>query len=392
MVIGGNTLAASRAFAALEAEANVIVLAKGGDAGSCEELRWRATQGQLTLLDLDALPCSAAGPSDHWRDAQAVDTFIYTRPDKVHLVCITDTVAGPGGYRRSRDSAAHIVRHCRHRSIPTNVADMPDLCDYTFLTTHRFPDPETGKGSPLQVGVTSNGYGCRLAGRIRRDIVASLPKEVGGAVVKVGKLRKMVKAADQETNDDSELSEDSAPGTPNEPVPQRKVEETATERARRRMKWVAQVSEYWPIRRLAQMSDEDMASILDEREGLPSPGPQPGGFDAQPSFTTPVHALTLSSSRRGRIFLVGSGPGHPSLLTVATHAALTKHAQLVLSDKLVPAAVLALIPSGVEVRIARKFPGNADGAQNELMEAAVEAARRGLTVVRVSLYLTSDST
>jgi uroporphyrin-III C-methyltransferase len=55
-----------------------------------------------------------------------------------------------------------------------------------------------------------------------------------------------------------------------------------------------------------------------------------------------------------------------------------------LSDKLVPAAVLALIPQEVEVRIARKFPGNAEGAQNEMMEAAIEAARRGMTVVRVS--------
>lgn len=97
-----------------------------------------------------------------------------------------------------------------------------------------------------------------------------------------------------------------------------------------------------------------------------------------------LHGLALSPpARQGRIFLVGSGPGHPSLLTMATHAALTKHADLVLSDKLVPAPVLAIIPPEVEVRIARKFPGNADGAQAELMEAAVEAARRGLTVVRL---------
>jgi uroporphyrin-III C-methyltransferase len=93
--------------------------------------------------------------------------------------------------------------------------------------------------------------------------------------------------------------------------------------------------------------------------------------------------------KTGRILLVGSGPGHPSLLTVATHAALTQQADLVLSDKLVPDAVLALIPKHVHVRIARKFPGNADGAQIEMMEAAVEAAQRGLTVVRVSSLPTS---
>jgi len=91
--------------------------------------------------------------------------------------------------------------------------------------------------------------------------------------------------------------------------------------------------------------------------------------------------------KTGHIFLVGSGPGHPSLLTVATHTALTQLADVVLSDKLVPDAVLALIPKHVHIRIARKFPGNADGAQIEMMEAAVEAAKRGLTVVRVSLLL-----
>ncbi|KAG2140173.1 tetrapyrrole methylase, partial [Suillus clintonianus] len=98
-----------------------------------------------------------------------------------------------------------------------------------------------------------------------------------------------------------------------------------------------------------------------------------------------LHNLTLSlPPRKNHILLVGSGPGHPSLLTIATHTdALTKYADHVLSDKLIPAAVLALIPQTVDVRIARKFPGNAEGAQSEMMDAAVEAARRGLTVVRL---------
>lgn len=389
LIIGGNTLAASRAFAAMEAEAAVIVLAKGGHDGACEELRWRAKQGQLTLLDLDALPCSAAAPQDYWRDAKAIDSFIFTQPDKVHFVSITDTVTSSNGFRRTHDSAEYIQRLCGHRGIPVNVADMPDLCNFTFLSSHRFLDSETGNGSPLQVGLTTNGHGCRLAGRVRRDIVANLPKDVGRAVEKVGKLRALAKVSDGQADDaeeEQDLNDDGAPVTPNEPVPQRKAEETTRERARRRMKWVAQVSEYWPIRQLAQMTDEDMTAILDGRSGLRSTTPPASTSAAQVHVTTPVHDLSLSPPAQGRIFLVGSGPGHPSLLTVATHAALTKHAQLVLSDKLVPAAVLALIPPGVEVRIARKFPGNADGAQNELMEAAVEAARRGLTVVRVSSY------
>ena len=77
-------------------------------------------------------------------------------------------------------------------------------------------------------------------------------------------------------------------------------------------------------------------------------------------------------------WLIGSGPGHPSLLATAAHNSLTNLADLVLSDKLVPEA------NSVKLKIARKFPGNADGAQNELMEMAVGAAKQGLTVVRVS--------
>ncbi|KAI8990647.1 uroporphyrin-III C-methyltransferase [Trametes punicea] len=392
LIIGGNTVAAKRAFAALDADATVVVLVRGGIDAACEELRWRALQGQLQLLDLDALPCSSAVPSDHWRDAMAIDSFIYARPTRIRLVCVTDTVASPNARnRRTHASAQEIARECRHRGIPINVTDMPDLCDFTFMSSERFIDTESGRSSPLQVGVTTNGHGCRLAARIRRQIVASLPRDIGGAVVKVGRLRALAKSAieEEDTEAAQELNEDGAPFTPNEPVPQRSKGETAAERARRRMKWVAQLSEYWPIRRLARLTDEEMDALLDGHDGLGELTPSVSGA-CSPALSreesgdpASLHDLSISPARRGQIFLVGSGPGHPSLLTVATHAALTKHANLVLSDKLVPDAVLALIPPGVEVRIARKFPGNAEGAQMELMEAAVEAANRGLTVVRL---------
>jgi len=101
----------------------------------------------------------------------------------------------------------------------------------------------------------------------------------------------------------------------------------------------------------------------------------------------PRHTSSSLSSvplqKNGRILLVGSGPGHPSLLTIATHTALTQLADLVLSDKLVPDTILALIPKHVSVHIANKFPGNVESAQIEMMEAAVEAANKGLTVVRL---------
>jgi uroporphyrin-III C-methyltransferase len=109
------------------------------------------------------------------------------------------------------------------------------------------------------------------------------------------------------------------------------------------------------------------------------------------SLSTPLDAHPHASSslplqKNGRILLVGSGPGHPSLLTIATYTALTQWADLVLSDKLVPDTILALIPKHVSVRIANKFPGNVEAAQIEMMETAVEAANKGLTVVRVRIF------
>lgn len=67
---------------------------------------------------------------------------------------------------------------------------------------------------------------------------------------------------------------------------------------------------------------------------------------------------------------------------MAAHKSL-QSATLVLSDKLVPFEILALIPSTTTLHIAKKFPGNAEGAQNEMMALALEGARRGERVVRL---------
>lgn len=393
LIVGGDALAASRAYASLEADAVVKILVKGGLEKVCKELRWRAEHGQLEVIDWDDLSYSASSSTSGEEDVDDCDIAAlnhYLGNTNISLVCVTDTSSTSPFISITRLRAIHLARICYAHRIPINVADMPDLCDFSFTATHRFVDPASSSKSPLQIGVTTNGEGCRLAGRIRREIVAGLPKDVGAAVTKIGELRKMTKilAKENEALADSE-GEDSTANTPNRPVPIRPSgvatsPESTTEASRRQMRWVAQVSEYWPISRLASMTEREMDQII--------------GGEITHERTTSVlstdelksqHGLDLtrplSKQARGRILLAGSGPGHPSLLTLATHTALTKHADLVLSDKLVPAPVLELIPAHVEVRIARKFPGNADGAQMEMMEAAVEAASRGLTVVRVGL-------
>lgn len=68
---------------------------------------------------------------------------------------------------------------------------------------------------------------------------------------------------------------------------------------------------------------------------------------------------------------------------MAAHRLLTQSATLILSDKLVPQEILALIPKHIPLTIAKKFPGNAEGAQNELMDLAYDGALRGEVVVRL---------
>ncbi|THH11069.1 hypothetical protein EW145_g887, partial [Phellinidium pouzarii] len=384
LIVGSDRLAASRAFSALEADSNVLVLAKGGTNYVCDELRWRADNGELEILDLDEL----AGPSDSLsRDADvAAIESVLDAPgaDSVSLVFITDTlISSDASTRRSRRSATQIYQACRKRSIPINITDMPSLCDFTVCAVHRFSNPQTGAATPLQIAATTNGKGCRLAGRIKREMVAKLAPEIGVAVENIGRLRSLAKASYDEAEEaENELNEEITVLSPNEPVEQRTVtrREGETERARRRMKWVAQISEYWSISQLAVLRDSDMTSLLAEESLPPDSAPSTISRDHRSS----LHGLALSHpTKQGRVLLVGSGPGHPSLLTLAAHTALTREADLVLSDKLVPAGVLALIPKHIEVRVARKFPGNADGAQQELMDMALSAAQEGRTVVRL---------
>ncbi|KAG2022399.1 uroporphyrin-III C-methyltransferase [Coprinopsis cinerea AmutBmut pab1-1] len=376
LIIGAGPLAATRAFSALETGSTVTILVKGGLTSACDELKWRFEHGQLDIVDWDLLRSEYQLESDIEALRHFLDQF-----STVSLACITDTVIGSAG-RRTRRESEELYRLFQSRNIPVNTTDMPELCDFTFTSTHRFVDPVSGSSSPLQVGVTTNGQGCRLASRLRRDIVSKLPADVGTAAANVGHLRTLAKASaeplkakqddlpEEEVGFD-EIEEDNVVTTPNRPVPSRSTTESEVESAKRRMKWVAQVSEYWPLSKLSALTTPEMDKLLDgefSQLSLPSPN-------------TSIHSL--SPPKQGKIFLVGSGPGHPSLLTIATHTVLTRVADIVLSDKLVPDAVLALIPKHVEVRIARKFPGNAEAAQNEMMEAAVEAASRGFNVVRL---------
>jgi uroporphyrin-III C-methyltransferase len=85
---------------------------------------------------------------------------------------------------------------------------------------------------------------------------------------------------------------------------------------------------------------------------------------------------------RGRVILVGGGPGDPGLLTVAGLEAL-RSADVVVTDRLAPVSVLAELDADVDVIDVGKIPFGKATPQHEINRILTEHARGGKTVVRL---------
>ena len=363
LIVGSNPLASARCARSSEvgakpkivapANADVhYVLAKRIEKGEVEWIKEGLEDTHLTTLGrdevdnvVDAVFVTSGGKS-------ALSMFGSTRLEDPSLQGLTGT---------------HISTLCRRKRIPVNVVDAPNLCTFTLLSTH--------SDGPLQIGITTSGKGCKLASRIRREIASSLPPNFGTAVERLGTVRRRIWEEDHKTyqmdETTAEVEDDDA--TAQRPTFNRLISEFDQDAARtRRMRWLSQICEYWPLKRLASITDADIDTVLDSYTT---------SSDLMPP---PLDATSLDTRRRLRaqIILAGSGPGSPSLLTLATHRAIQR-ASVILADKLVPAPVLELIPRRTPVHIARKFPGNAEAAQEELLSLGLEALQKGHTVLRL---------
>jgi uroporphyrinogen III methyltransferase / synthase len=84
----------------------------------------------------------------------------------------------------------------------------------------------------------------------------------------------------------------------------------------------------------------------------------------------------------GQVWLVGAGPGDPDLITVRGRDLLAA-ADVVVTDRLVSAALRDRIPPGVEIVDVGKRPGRPSTSQDEINALLVERARLGAVVVRL---------
>ena len=123
------------------------------------------------------------------------------------------------------EASTTIWKLCKERKIAANIADVPPECDFYFGSVHR--------DGPLQIMVSTNGNGPKLASMVRKQIASSLPTNTGAAVQKVGQLRKKL----------------------------RKVAPDAEE-GPKRMQWMSRVCEEWSLQQLVEMEDADMDSLL----------------------------------------------------------------------------------------------------------------------------------
>ncbi|OZJ05740.1 hypothetical protein BZG36_01318 [Bifiguratus adelaidae] len=325
LVVGTGHVAASRVLTALEADA--LVTLYGPRQYLCHELTVRVERGEVEYMDT-------------WYDDSRLASF-----DLVfschHDESLSETIAAD----------------CRRLRVPINTADRPTLCDFYMTSTYR--------DQSLQVAVSTICEASKLANRVKRHIATSLPANLGEAIGRVGSLRRRLRQ-----------------------------EDSGDEAVARRMKWLAQICEYWSLDQLAKLDDIAIEQLLkgyrEDDEGYhsmqsflePLPPSELVSTLASSAIIPSSHTPPTSiSPQPGKIILCGSGPGDPSYLTMAAYDAITKEADLVLADKIVPQEILQLVKC--ELRIARKFPGNTERAQNEFNRMALEAANQGKTVLRL---------
>lgn len=344
LIIGANSLAGARCAKSLEVGALPILITSETDNIHYGLLK-RIEEGKVQWIK---------------RDFEDEDLRRLGREEVDHVVDAVFVTTGS-----KTPLSTHISTLCRRQRIPVNVADAPNLSTFTLLSTHT--------SGPLQIGVTTSGKGCKLASRIRREIAAALPAELGPAVARLGTVRRRIweedHAAEMSMDPEAEEDETGQNATFNKLVTPEDVEAAKS----RRMRWLSQICEYWPLRRLAAITDTDVEALFASYQQE----------TARAEEVPLLNPATLDArNRRGRIILAGSGPGHPDLLTTATLKAI-RGADVILADKLVPAGVLELIPRRTPVEIAKKFPGNAENAQEEFLRMGLQAAQQGKTVVRL---------
>jgi len=341
-VIGDSPVAFLRVATIIESGAKAIIWATSDELFP-PSIKQHIDDGNVQFIRSDyEFENLTAGVSSYGRDD--VDGVI----DRL-FVCL------PGKFDKLKLQLYH---HCRKNRIPVNITDSPEYSTFSLLSTYNSGD--------FHLGISTSGKGCKLASRIKREVVSSLPPNIGEICKTVRELRERIHAEDKLEDKIGDLEDDAITTTELNSL----VEEfnmTREQKKLQRNRWLSQIVEYYPLSKLGDISVSDLTSAY--------------------SAATKEHSSTVvapvDEAKKGKISLVGSGPGSVALLTMGAYQTIFD-ADLILADKLVPQQVIDLIPQHrTKLFIARKFPGNAEAAQEELLTLGLQALSRGEKVVRL---------
>jgi uroporphyrin-III C-methyltransferase len=108
-----------------------------------------------------------------------------------------------------------------------------------------------------------------------------------------------------------------------------------------------------------------------------------GALESEVDTAAPGVALSCQEPEaRGKVYLVGAGPGDPELITVKGLRCL-RAADVVVYDRLVNSVLLDEVPASAQRIFVGKQPGRCSLRQEEINALLVEHAQPGKTVVRL---------
>jgi uroporphyrin-III C-methyltransferase/precorrin-2 dehydrogenase/sirohydrochlorin ferrochelatase len=206
--------------------------------------------------------------------------------------------------------------------IPVNISDDPELCDFIM--------PALVDRSPVLIAIGSGGTSPLLTRMLKARFETTIPAAYGRVAEFAGQYRQRVK--------------DSIPNM-----------------TRRRRFWETMIA--GPVaEHLFSGQEESAAALMDKLLG--------------------EAATDGGSPPRGEVYLVGTGPGDPDLLTFRA-LRLMQQADVVLYDRLIGDGILNLVRRDASRIYVGKMKEEHTVAQEEISELLVRLAKEGKRVLRL---------